>query len=145
MGKFNALRESTHVSTVDTDVESARSDQMKVNIDMSNTTGSKTGGGSGSGGVMSFFQKKQADRVEPTGFLATKVFTHLPEHKSVSNAAIAFAISALLALVCVFSIFSIVTSPGKFTCLFSMTIIALLTGLAHWNGPQAYMNKMFEK
>jgi len=73
------------------------------------------------------------------------VFSHLPEHKSVSNAAIAFAISGLLAMVCVFSIFSVVTSPGKFTCIFSMTIIALLTGLAHWNGPQAYMNKMFEK
>jgi len=26
-----------------------------------------------------------------------------------------------------------------------MTIVAALVGLAQWNGPQAYMNKMFEK
>ena len=31
---------------------------MNVNIDMSDSTGSKTGGSSGSKGVMSFFQKK---------------------------------------------------------------------------------------
>ena len=85
------------------------------------------------------------ERVEPTGFLATRVFSHLPEQKSVSNAAIAFAIAALLLFVDFISIFSIVTSPGKFTCIFTMTIIAALVGLAHWNGPQAYMNKMFEK
>ena len=83
--------------------------------------------------------------MEPTGFLATKVFIHLPEHKSVSNAAIAFAISGLLLFVDFISIFSIVTSPGKFCLIFTLTIISLLVGLAHWNGPQAYMNKMFEK
>jgi hypothetical protein len=27
------------------------------------------------------------------------------------------------------------TSPGKFVCIFTMTIIAALVGLAHWNGP----------
>ena len=83
--------------------------------------------------------------MEPTGFLATKVFSRLPEHKSVSNAGIAFAIAALLLFVDFISIFSIVTSPGKFTVIFTLTIIALLVGLCHWNGPQAYMNKMFEK
>ena len=43
------------------------------------------------------------------------------------------------------NIFSIVTSPGKFVCIFTMAVIAALTGLAFWNGPQTYMNKMFEK
>ena len=56
-----------------------------------------------------------------------------------------FGISILLLFLSVMNILSIVTSPGKFVCIFTLAIIAAITGLAFWNGPQQYMNKIFEK
>ena len=43
------------------------------------------------------------------------------------------------------NIFSIVTSPGKFVVIFTFAVIAAIVGLAQWNGPQTYMNRIFEK
>ena len=61
------------------------------------------------------------------------------------KAFMSFGICALLLFVSLVNIFSIVTSPGKFVCIFTMAVIAAIVGLAQWNGPQQYMNKIFEK
>ena len=62
-----------------------------------------------------------------------------------TRAFMSFGISALLLFVSLINIFSIITNPASFVCIFTMAIIAALVGLAQWNGPQAYMNKIFEK
>ena len=56
-----------------------------------------------------------------------------------------FGLSALLFLCALVNIFSIVLSPSKFVLIFTMAVIAGLTGLSFWNGPQVYFNKIFEK
>ena len=58
---------------------------------------------------------------------------------------ISFGVSALLLFVSAMSIFRIVTNPASFVCIFTLAVIAAITGLAQWNGPQAYMTKIFEK
>ena len=62
-----------------------------------------------------------------------------------SRAFMSFGICALLLFVSLINIFSIVTNPASFVIIFTLAIIAALVGLAQWNGPQAYMNKIFEK
>ena len=56
-----------------------------------------------------------------------------------------FGICGLLLFVSLINIFSIVTSPGKFVVIFTMAVLAAIIGLAQWNGPQTYMNRIFEK
>jgi len=74
-----------------------------------------------------------------------KLFSYLPQEKNMTRAFMSFGISALLLFVSLINIFSIITNPASFVCIFTMAIIAALVGLAQWNGPQAYMNKIFEK
>ena len=74
-----------------------------------------------------------------------KLFSRLSDKKEFTKAFGAFGICGLLLFVSIMNVFSIVTSPGKFVCIFTMAVIAALVGLAYWNGPQQYMNKMFEK
>ena len=62
-----------------------------------------------------------------------------------TKALISFGVSALLMFVSAMSIFRIVTNPAGFVCIFTLAVIAAIVGLAQWNGPQAYMNKIFEK
>lgn len=62
-----------------------------------------------------------------------------------TKALISFGVSALLFFVSLMSIFRIVTNPASFVCVFTIAVIAAIVGLAQWNGPQAYMNKIFEK
>ena len=73
------------------------------------------------------------------------MISKLPTEKSVSNACISFGISILLLFVSFINIFSIITNPGSFVLIFTLANIAAIVGLAHWNGPQAYMTKIFEK
>ena len=94
-------------------------------------------------GFMKTAETEQSEP-EPEGPFS-RFFTCLPEEKSISNAFIAFGISGLLIFVSIFQIFSIITNPGKFVVIFTMAVIALLVGLAQWNGPQVYMNKIFQK
>ena len=56
-----------------------------------------------------------------------------------------FGLCALLMLCALVNIFSIVLSPAKFVLIFTCAVIAGLTGLAFWDGPQVYFNKIFEK
>ena len=63
------------------------------------------------------------------------LFSCLPKDKMIKQAFISFSICALLMLISLLNIFSIVTSPGKFVCIFTMAIIACIVGLAQWNGP----------
>jgi hypothetical protein len=58
---------------------------------------------------------------------------------------ISFGICALMLFASFINVFNIVLSPGKFVCMFNISTLAGLTGLAFWNGPQVYMNKIFEK
>ena len=94
---------------------------------------------------MSLFQKQQAQQVQPPSGVLGKLFSYLPQEKSMSRAFMSFGICALLLFVSLINIFSIVTNPASFVCIFTLAIIAALVGLAQWNGPQAYMNKIFEK
>ena len=73
------------------------------------------------------------------------MFSYLPDNKSYKNAAISFGISFLLMFASLINIFQIVTSPGTFVLIFTSGIIAALVGLCFWNGPQTYMNRIFEK
>ena len=91
------------------------------------------------------FQKKQVEQTQqPDGRLG-KLFSYLSTDKSMKKAFIAFGISALLMFLSLIGIYKIVTSPKEFVIIFTLAIIAALVGLAFWNGPQQYMNKIFEK
>ena len=93
----------------------------------------------------SIFQRQQAQTLNRPLTTTEKIFSCLPDKKEYTKAFGAFGICFLLLFVSIMNIFSIVTSPGKFVCIFTMAVIAALVGLAFWNGPQQYMNKMFEK
>ena len=56
-----------------------------------------------------------------------------------------FGISFLMLFLALFSILSIVTNPAKFVLIFTLAVIFAIAGLAFWNGPQQYMNKIFQK
>jgi hypothetical protein len=62
-----------------------------------------------------------------------------------TRALISFGISGLFMFISLMSIFRIVTNPASFVCIFTLAVVASIVGLAQWNGPQAYMNKIFEK
>ena len=68
----------------------------------------------------------------------------LPAEKSMFKALICFVVGGLLLFGSLFSIVSIVTSPGYFSCLFTVALVILLTGMALWSGPRAYVHRMFE-
>jgi len=72
-----------------------------------------------------------------------KIFSVLPDKKDYTKALGAFGISFLLLFLALFSILSIITNPAKFVLIFTMAVIAAIVGLAFWNGPQQYMNKIF--
>ena len=57
----------------------------------------------------------------------------------------AFGIAALLFLISLSQIAKIATNPPVFVSIFTLAVLAALTGLALWNGPQDYMNKIFQK
>ena len=73
------------------------------------------------------------------------MFAYLPDNKSYKNAAICFGLSILFLFASLINIFQIITSPGTFVCIFTTAVICALLGLSFWNGPQTYMNKIFEK
>ena len=73
------------------------------------------------------------------------MFSVLSDEKSYTRGFMAFGICAILLLISLMNIFSIVIAPAQFVCTFTMAVIAALTGLAFMNGPQQYMNKIFEK
>ena len=134
-GQFNQMNSSRS-----TDLESQ---QIKGTVQMNNSTASSS---TSKSGVLSFFNRSEPTPAPapPAGFLG-KLFSHLPTEKKMSKAFISFGICALLLLISLVNIFTIITSPGKFVCIFTMAVIAAITGLAQWNGPQAYMNRIFEK
>ena len=74
-----------------------------------------------------------------------KVFSILPKEPNYKFAFISFAICGLMLLASIINVFTIVLSPGKFVCIFTFAVLSGLSGLAFWNGPQVYMNKIFEK
>ena len=51
------------------------------------------------------------------------------------NAAISFGVMALLLLICLVKIFDIILNPASFVFVFTLAVIACITGLAFWNGP----------
>ena len=61
------------------------------------------------------------------------------------TAMIFFGIAALMLLFAVMNIFSIVTNPGRFVCIFNLFIISAMTGLAYYRGPRDYVSNMFER
>lgn len=80
----------------------------------------------------------------PTTF-TEKLFARLPKEKMRTKGLAAFAISALFFFLALMNIVTIVLSPAKFTCTFTIAVLSALTGLAMWNGPEDYMNRCFEK
>ena len=94
---------------------------------------------------MSLFQKQQAQQAPPPSGVMAKMFSYLPVEKSMKKAFMSFGVCVLFLFVSLINIFSIVTNPASFVVIFNVAIIAALVGLAQWNGPQTYMNKIFEK
>jgi hypothetical protein len=73
------------------------------------------------------------------------IFSWIDNTKSYTKAFVALAIGALLLLFAIFSIPTLIISPSKFTLFFTLSMGSLLTGLAFFNGPRTYLNKLFDK
>ena len=73
------------------------------------------------------------------------MFSILPKDPNYKYAFISFAVCGLMLLASIINVFTIVLSPAKFVCIFTFSVLSGLMGLAWWNGPQVYMNKIFEK
>ena len=96
-------------------------------------------------GLMSLFQRQQVEQqAQPTGCWGRTV-AMLPEEKNYSKAFMSFGICLLLLFISLVNIFSLVTNPASFVFLFTLAVIAGIVGLAQWNGPQAYVQKIFQK
>ena len=95
---------------------------------------------------MSIFQRQQADQLyqQPKTCLS-KLFAYLPSQPNMKYACISFIICAVMLFASMINLFSIVLAPATFVTMFTIAILAGLSGLAFFNGPQAYMNKIFEK
>ena len=59
------------------------------------------------------------------------------------NACIGGGVTILLLLMSIFNIFTIVTNPGFFTTLFSLTMIAAIVTMCFFKGPRNYVQLMF--
>ena len=59
-----------------------------------------------------------------------------------TKALIAFALSAVLMLLAVFSLPTIIFSPQRFTLIFTLSLISLIVALAFMNGPLTYIKKI---
>ena len=95
---------------------------------------------------MSIFQRQQADQLnsQPKTCLS-KIFAYLPAKPNVKYALISFGVCGLLLFASLVNIFSIILAPASFVTMFTLASLSGLTGLSFWNGPQVYMNKIFEK
>lgn len=74
-----------------------------------------------------------------------QIFNAVNNQSSYTNAFIAFGMGALLLLFALFSLPYIVISPQNFTIFFTLSMLALLVGLAYMNGPQQYLKKLTQR
>ena len=121
LGKFNPLKSGEESTDVDT------------------STSENTGTGSSRGGnvnkLMSMFSKAEpAPKPKPTT-IGGKMIAMLPEESNKMKALMFFGFAALFLLLSLVNIFSIILSPAKFTCMFTIAVIMNMVGLALWNGP----------
>ena len=129
LGKFNLIRSgedsadiATAADTPDNEISSQR----------------------GKTGLMSMFKSAPIEKPKPTTF-GGKMIAMLPEECNKTKALMFFGVASLFLLLAFVNILSIIISPAKFTCSFTIAVILGMIGLSLWNGPQAYVNKCFEK
>jgi hypothetical protein len=70
------------------------------------------------------------------------ILTKLNDRADYIKAIVAFAACAIFLLLAVVSLPTIIFSPQRFTLLFTLAVISLVTGLAFLNGPLSYVKKI---
>lgn len=70
------------------------------------------------------------------------VYSYVDNSKSYSKAFIFLGIGAMLMLLAFMCLPTFILAPQKFTILFSLAILAMLTSLAFLNGPRNYIEKI---
>ena len=78
---------------------------------------------------------------EPQGWLT--IFNCLSNEKSYTYAMISFIVAGLFGLLSFVMLAMIVAAPDKFVLMFTLAMIALLTGFAFLSGPRSYIKKLF--
>ena len=78
---------------------------------------------------------------EPQGWLS--VFNFLSNSKSYMYGGIAFAVAALFGFLSVLMLSTIVFAPEKFVLCFTLTVLALMVGMAFLSGPRMYVKNLF--
>jgi len=78
---------------------------------------------------------------EPQGWL--KIFNFLGNEKSYTYAVISFVVAGMFGFLSMLLLALIVAAPDKFVLMFTISMIALLTGFAFLNGPRTYVKKLF--
>ena len=78
---------------------------------------------------------------EPQGWLS--IFNFLGNEKSYTYAVISFVIAAMFGFLSMLLLALIVAAPDKFVLMFTISMVALLTGFAFLNGPRTYVKKLF--
>jgi len=63
--------------------------------------------------------------------------------KSYTYAVISFVVAGLFGFLSFFMLAMIVAAPDKFVLMFTLAMMALLTGFAFLNGPRSYVKKLF--
>ena len=78
---------------------------------------------------------------EPQGWL--RIFNCLSNDKSYTYAIISFVVAVLFGFLSFMMLTMIVLSPDKFVLMFTITVIAVLTGFAFLKGPRTYVKNLF--
>ena len=91
-----------------------------------------------------FSKAEPVEKPKPTT-IKGKMIAMLPEESNKMRSLIFFGIGALFFLLALINIFSIILSPAKFTCMFTIAVILNMIGLCMWSGPQSYVEKCLEK
>ena len=78
---------------------------------------------------------------EPQGWL--RIFNCLSNEKSYTYAVISFIVAGLFGFLSFMLLALIVAAPDKFVLMFTLSMIALLTGFAFLKGPRSYVKNLF--
>lgn len=81
------------------------------------------------------------EEAEPQGWLS--IFNCFGNDKNYTYAIISFVVAGLFGLLSFMMLAMIVAAPDKFVLMFTLSMIALLTGFAFLKGPRTYVKNLF--
>lgn len=119
-----------------------KSGEDSTDVDTSNSLENTSRGNTQ--GLMNMFKKAPIDKPKPTT-IPGKFAALLPAESNKPRALIFFGLGGLFLLMALANLITIIISPASFTCFFTLAVIFGMISLALWSGPQAYVEKCFEK